>query len=105
MAGSLKAGPKELEAFANKIQTKHDALIAEINKTRTAEQTTTATWDGQAQVAFTSFMEQYFTQAQKMNDKLQETAEKIIQSGRKFEGQDEQFAQQVKAQVSSLDLP
>ncbi|WP_167472212.1 WXG100 family type VII secretion target [Nocardia arthritidis] len=105
MAGSLKASPDALNTFSKTIQQKHSDLLTEIGRVRTAEQTTTATWDGEAKRAFEAFMEQYFTQAQKMNDKLQETAEKIVKAGTQYQDRDDQNAQAVKNVVSSLDLP
>ncbi len=105
MAGQLKASKEELDKFAKNAEAKHAQLMAEIRKVKAVEDQTSATWDGQAQMAFNSFMERYYVQADKLNDKLLETSEKLLKAGSTFESQDEEFASRVNNAVSSLDLP
>jgi len=105
MAGQLSASNDDIRTFANTAKQKHLDLLNAIKALKVKEDLTTATWSGTARSAFDSFMERYYFQADKLNDKLMETTEALIKAGSKYEDQDTQFAQQVKDQVSSLDLP
>ncbi|MFE3545501.1 WXG100 family type VII secretion target [Nocardia sp. NPDC059177] len=105
MAGQLNASNEDIGNFAKDIEKRHGDLIVAIRTLKQKEDTTTATWSGAARVAFDSFMERYYYQADKLNDKLLETSEKLVKAGSQYESQDTEFAQRVKDQVSSLDLP
>ncbi|MFF0542608.1 WXG100 family type VII secretion target [Nocardia thailandica] len=105
MAGQLDASNQAIGDFAKEVTQKHSDLLNAIKALKTKEDQTTATWSGNARAAFDSFMERYYFQADKLNDKLLDTSEKLIKAGSKYEDQDTDFAQQVKTQVSSLDLP
>ncbi|MEV0551500.1 WXG100 family type VII secretion target [Nocardia salmonicida] len=105
MAGQLDASNEKIGEFAKDIKQRHLDLMTAIRTLKAKEDQTTATWSGGARTAFDSFMERYYFQADKLNDKLLETSEKLVKAGSKYEEQDTDFAQQVKAQVSSLDLP
>ncbi|MGW5315357.1 WXG100 family type VII secretion target [Nocardia thailandica] len=105
MAVKSSTSPQEIEAFANDAKQKHHDLLTAIRALKTKEDQTTATWSGGARQAFDSFMERYYFQADKLNDKLLETTDSLLKAAKQFESQDEDFSAQVKAQVSSLDLP
>jgi len=105
VAGQLSASNEDIGKFANDVKQRHLDLLNAIKTLKAHEETTTATWSGTARSAFDSFMERYYFQADKLNDKLVETAEKLVKAGSNYEDHDTQFAQQVSKQVSSLDLP
>ncbi|MFC9661416.1 WXG100 family type VII secretion target [Nocardia sp. NPDC127606] len=105
MAGQLSASATEIDNFVKTSESKHQDLVTAIQALKTLEDQTTATWSGGARAAFDSFMERYYFQADKLNDKLLETCENLRNAGKKYDEQDHDFASQVKAQVSSLDLP
>ncbi|UFT00271.1 WXG100 family type VII secretion target [Nocardia huaxiensis] len=94
-----------IDTFADECARQHEDLYKAIRTLKAREDETTATWSGGARVAFDSFMERYYYQADKLNDKLLETSESLRRAGREYETQDDERAQQVRAQVSSLDLP
>ncbi|MGO4615579.1 WXG100 family type VII secretion target [Nocardia sp. 2YAB30] len=107
MAGSLSADNALIGQKAKEFQEQHNNLMLAIRQLKTDEDNVTngANWQGQARDAFNAFMERYYFQADKLNDKLMETSEKLIKAGSTYEDQDTDFAQQVQAQVSSLELP
>ncbi|MFF2087726.1 WXG100 family type VII secretion target [Nocardia sp. NPDC058176] len=105
MSGQLKASPEEIATFAKETESKEQDLRDRIVALKAQEDATTATWGGQARAAFDTFMEAYYVQAHKMNDKLGDTAEKLAKVGTNYESQDQEFASKVQAQASSLDLP
>ncbi|MFD3428799.1 WXG100 family type VII secretion target [Nocardia fluminea] len=105
MAGQLSASAIEIDAFVKDSEKRHLDLVNAIKGLRSFEEQTTATWSGGAREAFDSFMERYYYQADKLNDKLVETCESLRNAGKKYEEQDHDFASKVKDQVSSLDLP
>ncbi|MFQ6324551.1 WXG100 family type VII secretion target [Nocardia sp. NBC_01009] len=106
-AGHLEASPELIAQKAKEFQEQHNSLMIAIRTLKADEDNVTngANWQGAARDAFNAFMERYYFQADKLNDKLMETSEKLIKAGSSFESQDTDFAQQVQAQVSSLDLP
>ncbi|WP_329415683.1 WXG100 family type VII secretion target [Nocardia vinacea] len=105
--GKLEASPELIRQKAQEFQEQHDSLMAAIRQLKTDEDNMTngANWQGAARDAFNAFMERYYYQADKMNDKLAETAEKLVKMGTSFQDQDDEFSSKVHAQVSSLDLP
>ncbi|WP_280501911.1 WXG100 family type VII secretion target [Nocardia farcinica] len=105
-AGSLDASPELIAQKAKEFQEQHSNLMAAIRTLKADEDAVTngANWKGQARDAFNAFMERYYYQADKLNDKLLETSEKLIKAGSSFADQDTDFAQKVQSQVSSLDL-
>ncbi|WP_227998582.1 WXG100 family type VII secretion target [Nocardia australiensis] len=105
--GKLVADKTIIDAKAKEFQEQHNNLMLAIRQLKTDEDNVTngANWQGQARDAFNAFMERYYYQADKMNDKLAETGEKLVKMGTSFEGQDDEFSRKVQAQVSSLDLP
>ncbi|MEV0293278.1 WXG100 family type VII secretion target [Nocardia sp. NPDC050710] len=107
MAGQLKADNALIGQKAKEFQEQHNNLMLAIRQLKTDEDNVTngANWQGMARDAFNAFMERYYVQADKLNDKLMETSEKLIKAGSSYEDQDTDFAQKVQAQVSSLDLP
>ncbi|WP_278264950.1 WXG100 family type VII secretion target [Nocardia sp. AG03] len=105
MAGQLSADHTQIADFAKDIEKRHSDLILAIRALKQKEDTTTATWSGAARIAFDSFMERYYYQADKLNDKLLETSEKLVKAGSDYEAKDTEFADRVKNSVSSLDLP
>ncbi|GAA5067423.1 WXG100 family type VII secretion target [Nocardia callitridis] len=107
MAGQLNASNELIKQKAKEFQDQHNSLMAAIRQLKTDEDNVTngANWQGAARDAFNAFMERYYVQADKLNDKLMETSEKLIKAGSSYEDQDTDFASKVQAQVSSLDLP
>ncbi|KAA8886442.1 WXG100 family type VII secretion target [Nocardia colli] len=105
MAGQLEANNEIIKKFADNCRDRHAALQNAITALNTKSDDTTATWSGQARAAFDSLMDNYFAQAKKLNDTLDQTADKLTKAGHAFAAQDEQFAQQVSQQASSLTLP
>ncbi|WP_433661753.1 WXG100 family type VII secretion target [Nocardia sp. CA-128927] len=105
MAGQLEANDEAIAKFADNCRQRHLDLQNAITALNTKSDDTTATWQGQARAAFDSLMDNYFAQARKLNDQLDQTSDKLTKAGKAFSAQDEQFAQQVAAQASSLDLP
>ncbi|WP_194825944.1 WXG100 family type VII secretion target [Nocardia sp. XZ_19_231] len=105
MAGQLSASKEAIDDFVKTSEQRHLDLVNGIKALKTLEDQTTATWSGGARAAFDSFMERYYFQADKLNDKLLETCENLRNAGKQYDEQDHDFASQVKAQVSSLDLP
>ncbi|MEU7631946.1 WXG100 family type VII secretion target [Nocardia sp. NPDC049190] len=105
MAGQLEASDEAITKFVNNCRQRHQDLQAAITTLNSKSDQTTATWSGAARQAFDTFMDNYFAQARKLNDQLDQTSDKLAHAGRKFSDQDQQFAQQVAAQASSLDLP
>ncbi|QLY31910.1 WXG100 family type VII secretion target [Nocardia huaxiensis] len=105
MAGQAKVDKEALNTFVGQVADDHQKLSDAIVRLKTYEDQVTGTWSGGARAAFDSFMERYYYQADKLSDKLLETAESLRTAGREYETQDDERAQQVRAQVSSLDLP
>ncbi|MEU2256466.1 WXG100 family type VII secretion target [Nocardia xishanensis] len=107
MANEVIADTAGLVQQAQKFREQHDGIMAAIRQLKSDEDNMTngANWKGQARDAFNAFMERYYFQADKMNDQLMETADKLIKMSGSFEDQDADFSAKVQAQVSSLDLP
>ncbi|WP_216914526.1 WXG100 family type VII secretion target [Nocardia sp. NBC_01377] len=107
MAEQLKADSTVIAQKAKEFQAQHDSLMIAIRTLKADEDNVTngANWQGQARDAFNSFMERYYYQADKMNDKLMETSEKLVKMSGNFQDQDDTFSSKVQAQISSLDLP
>lgn len=105
MAVKASTSPQEIQTFANDCKQKHDDLMTAIRALKAKEDQTTATWSGNARQAFDSFMERYYFQADKLNDKLLQTTDSLLKSAKQFEDQDADFSAKVQQQVSSLDLP
>ncbi|MEV0252206.1 WXG100 family type VII secretion target [Nocardia sp. NPDC050712] len=104
---NVKADATIIAQKAKEFQEQHASLAAAIKSLKADEDavTTGANWNGQARDAFNSFMERYYFQADKMNDKLAETSEKLVKMSGSFSDQDTDFSSKLQAQVSSLDLP
>ncbi|WP_067543893.1 WXG100 family type VII secretion target [Nocardia crassostreae] len=107
MAGAFEASNELIQAKATEFKQTHDMLMGKIRQLKADEDniTTGSNWKGGAADAFNAFMERYYFQADKLNDKLMQTAETLIKVGSNYEEHDQDYAAQVKAQVSSLDLP
>ncbi|MFF3224915.1 WXG100 family type VII secretion target [Nocardia suismassiliense] len=105
MAGQLEANETLIAKFAQNARDRHLELVKAIQMLDTKSDETTRTWQGQARGAFDALMDNYFAQARKLNDTLDQTADKLTKAGQAFAAQDEQFAQQVAQQASSLNLP
>ncbi|MGV9820305.1 WXG100 family type VII secretion target [Nocardia xishanensis] len=107
MADNLKADSALIAQKAKEFQEQHSNLMTAIRQLKADEDAVTngANWQGQARDAFNAFMERYYFQADKMNDKLMETSEKLVKMSGQFSDQDSDFASKVQQQVSSLDLP
>ncbi|MCP2289278.1 WXG100 family type VII secretion target [Nocardia amikacinitolerans] len=107
MADNLKADSALIAQKAKEFQEQHNNLMLAIRQLKADEDAVTngANWQGQARDAFNAFMERYYFQADKMNDKLMETSEKLVKMSGQFQDQDTDFASKVQQQVSSLDLP
>ncbi|MEV6771358.1 WXG100 family type VII secretion target [Nocardia sp. NPDC051030] len=107
MAGAFEASNELIQAKAQEFKTTHEMLMGKIAQLKSDEDniTTGSNWKGGAADAFNAFMERYYFQADKLNDKLMDTAEKLIKVGSNYEDHDQDYASQVKAQISSLDLP
>jgi WXG100 family type VII secretion target len=103
--GKLEATPALIRQKAQEFQQQHDAIMGHIKALKAEEDHLSSMWDGAARNAFNSFMERYYFQADKMNDKLAQTGESLLQMSNKFEDSDLDFSTKVNAQVSSLDLP
>jgi WXG100 family type VII secretion target len=92
---------------AKEFQEQHNSLMLAIRTLKADEDHVTngANWQGAARDAFNAFMERYYYQADKMNDKLMETADNLLKMSGQFSDHDQDHARKVQAQVSSLDLP
>ncbi|WP_194817402.1 WXG100 family type VII secretion target [Nocardia sp. XZ_19_385] len=101
------ATTEEINAKAKEFQEQHDRLMQSIRTLKADEDNVTngANWQGAARDAFNSFMERYYVQADKMNDKLMETSEKLLKMSNSFDENVNDHASKVQAQMSSLDLP
>lgn len=105
MAPKASVNAGALKTFANQCEDKHSRLVQEINRVKAHEDAVTSTWSGEARGAFDRFMERYYYQADKLNDKLLQTVENLVNSSGKFSAQDSAFQQSVQSHASSLDLP
>ncbi|WP_159080135.1 WXG100 family type VII secretion target [Nocardia suismassiliense] len=105
MAGQLQANHEAITAFEKNCRDRHKDLMDRISALDIKSDMTTQSWSGQARAAFDSLMDNYFAQARKLNDALDQTADNLRKAGQAFVAQDEQFAQQVTQQASSLTLP
>ncbi|MGW4736704.1 WXG100 family type VII secretion target [Nocardia xishanensis] len=104
---NFSADTEGINAKAKQFQEQHDRLMQAIRQLKSDEDNVTngANWQGAARDAFNAFMERYYFQADKMNDKLMETSEKLLKMSSSFSEHDQDHAAKVQAQVSSLDLP
>ncbi|WP_067861457.1 WXG100 family type VII secretion target [Nocardia shimofusensis] len=107
MTNNFVADTGAINAKAKEFLDQHSALMASIRQLKTDEDNVTngANWQGAARDAFNAFMERYYFQADKMNDKLMETAQNLMKVSGQVSDHDTDFASQVQTQVSSLDLP
>ncbi|MBA4857711.1 WXG100 family type VII secretion target [Nocardia farcinica] len=105
--GNFVADTAAINAKAKEFQEQHNNLMLAIRQLKTDEDNVTngANWQGAARDAFNAFMERYYFQADRMNDKLMETSEKLLKMSGQFNEHDQDHASKVQAQVSSLDLP
>lgn len=107
MAGAFEASNELIQAKAQEFKQTHETLTALIAQLKRDEDAMTvgSNWQGGAKNAFNSFMERYYFQADKLNDKLMQTTENLIKVGSNYEEHDRDYAAQVNNQISSLDLP
>ncbi|RBO88870.1 WXG100 family type VII secretion target [Nocardia puris] len=107
MSNGVNTDTAALSVKAKEFREQHDSLMIAIRTLKADEDAVTngANWQGAARDAFNAFMERYYFQADKMNDKLMETADKLLKMSGSFNDQDQDHAAKVQAQVSSLDLP
>ncbi|MFC9474218.1 WXG100 family type VII secretion target [Nocardia sp. NPDC055002] len=105
MAVKASVNAEAVKTFAHGCEDKHAALVKAIRDLKTFEDQLTATWTGEAKFAFDSFMERYYFQADKLNDKLLQTVENLMTTSGKFTNADEAFRDTVASHTSSLDLP
>ncbi|MEU0540259.1 WXG100 family type VII secretion target [Nocardia sp. NPDC005978] len=107
MAGAFEASNELIQAKAQEFKQTHETLmhlIADLKRDEDA-MTVGSNWQGGARNAFNAFMERYYFQADKLNDKLMTTTENLIRVGSNYEEHDRDYEARVKAQTSSLDLP
>ena len=105
MAVKVTTSPEQIRDFAKKCEERHSQIMGEIRRVKAHEDATTATWSGEARGAFDAFMERYYFQADKLNDKLLQMSENLLKTGSDYASQDQEFSSRVQAEVSSLDLP
>ncbi|MFI1915116.1 WXG100 family type VII secretion target [Nocardia sp. NPDC020380] len=107
MAGAFEASNELIQAKAQEFKQTHQELMQLISDLKRDEEATTvgSKWEGGARQAFDAFMQRYYYQAEKLNDKLMNTAENLVKVGSNYEEHDQNYASQVNAQISSLDLP
>ncbi|WP_196054493.1 WXG100 family type VII secretion target [Nocardia aurantiaca] len=107
MAGAFEASNELIQAKAQEFQNTHDMLMHAITDLKRDEDSMVAgsNWRGGAADAFNAFMQRYYFQADKLNDKLMHTAETLIKVGSNYEEHDRDYESKVNAQISSLDLP
>ncbi|MFJ9370246.1 WXG100 family type VII secretion target [Nocardia sp. NPDC101769] len=107
MAGAFEASNELIQAKAQEFQQTHDMLMHAITDLKRDEDSMVAgsNWRGGAADAFNAFMQRYYFQADKLNDKLMHTAETLIKVGSNYEEHDRNYESKVDAQISSLDLP
>lgn len=105
MSEKFTCKPEQVTTFAHKCEDKHTELVTAIRNLKTYEDNLTQTWNGQAKLAFDSFMERYYYQADRVNDKLLETIQNLIKISGQFADADAQFKQQVSSHTGALDLP
>ncbi|MGW4243792.1 WXG100 family type VII secretion target [Nocardia sp. NPDC004722] len=107
MAGAFEASNDLIQAKAQEFQKTHEMLMHTIADLKRDEENMVAgsNWKGGAADAFNAFMQRYYYQADKLNDKLMHTAETLIKVGSNYEDHDQDYKAKVNAQMSSLDLP
>ncbi|UGT39615.1 WXG100 family type VII secretion target [Nocardia yamanashiensis] len=107
MAGAFEASNELIQAKAQEFKKTHETLMIMIRDLKRDEDNMTvgSKWEGEARKAFNAFMERYYFQADKLNDKLMQTSENLIKAGSSYEDHDRDYSAQVNAQMSSLDLP
>ncbi|MBL1075124.1 WXG100 family type VII secretion target [Nocardia sp. 2] len=92
MAAKLGVETENLRTFASECEQQHGVLEANIGRFKKTEDDITATWTGSARDAFNAFMERYYAQAEKVNDKLLETVESLMKTSGHFSEQDQVFS-------------
>ncbi|MEV6658711.1 WXG100 family type VII secretion target [Nocardia fluminea] len=105
MAVKASVDAEAVKTFAQGCEDKHARLVQEIVKLKNLEDRLTASWSGEAKMAFDSFMERYYFQADKLNDKLLQTVENLATTSGRFSNADQVFKESVTTHANSLDLP
>lgn len=102
---ALNADKVALQAFGKEAEASYTEIEGLVKKIWAGKMATTETWKGGAQNAFDMLMDRYVSAAEKLNDKLLDTSQKIVQSSREYDSQDAVFQGQVESKMAELDLP
>ncbi|TWP46402.1 WXG100 family type VII secretion target [Lentzea tibetensis] len=77
MASGFAATPEELDQLVTDIRNVNDNVQGTLNSVRGTVDTVSGSWKGQAQQAFSTLMERYNTDAQKLQEALLTIADGI----------------------------
>lgn len=102
---ALNADKVALQAFGKEAEAAYNEIEGLVKKIWAGKMSTTETWKGGAQQAFDVLMDRYVSAAEKLNDKLLDTSQKIVQSSNSYDSQDALFQGQVESKMAELDLP
>ncbi|WP_280339147.1 WXG100 family type VII secretion target [Nocardia neocaledoniensis] len=102
---TLHADVADLQTFAKEAESSYNEIEGLVKKIWAGKMQTTETWKGGAQVAFDQLMDSYAARAEKLNDKLLETSQKLMEATNSYSEQDALFKGQVDAKMAELDLP
>lgn len=107
MPGEILAQHDLIAAKIKDFETQHAKLAQAITDLKRDEDaiTTGSNWRGTARDAFNAFMERYYFQADRLNDKLLQTSLNLGKMNSQFSDQSADFTSQIQAQVDSLNLP
>ncbi|GEM32059.1 hypothetical protein NN3_30660 [Nocardia neocaledoniensis NBRC 108232] len=102
---ALDADVAALQAFSKQAESSYTEIEGLVKKIWAGKMSTTETWKGGAQQAFDMLMDRYVSAAEKLNDKLLDTSQKIMESSNAYSEQDAVFKGQVESKMAELDLP
>ncbi|MFC9873691.1 WXG100 family type VII secretion target [Nocardia salmonicida] len=102
---TLNADVAELQAFSKQAEASYTEIEGLVKKIWLGKISATETWKGEAQKAFDHLMDSYASRAEKLNDKLLDTSQKLMQATDSYSEQDSAFKGQVQSKMAELDLP
>jgi WXG100 family type VII secretion target len=103
----MNADQAAIDRKVQEFKDAHDIIDASLKALQTEADTLTsdAVWRGAAKDAFRSLMDSYSQHAQKMNNDLMDTADKLRTMSHRFDNHDQQNASKVQQIMGSLNLP
>ncbi|MGY0503304.1 WXG100 family type VII secretion target [Nocardia sp. FBN12] len=102
---TLNANVADLQTFSKEAEASYTEIEGLVKKIWAGKMAATETWKGNAQLAFDQLMDSYASRAEKLNDKLLETSQKLMQATDSYTEQDAMFKGQVESKMAELDLP